>query len=299
MNKKNIDYHTTVLLNESIDFLQIKKDQWFVDATLGGGGHTERILELGGKVISFDQDSDSIEYVTKKLSQYSDRLKIIHDNFVNMNQYLDKFRINPKGIIFDLGVSSYQLDGHNRGFSFSHDEDLDMRMNPDIQMLTAKEIVNTFSVRDIAKIINKYGEDRLAIKIANAIGTARKKNLIRTTKQLAEIIKNIYSRKYLSHSKINPATKTFQALRIFINNEIENLKEAIKNSINNLSQSGIIAVISFHSLEDKIVKRQFKNWEDQNLGKVITKKPILPSENEIKNNSRSRSSKLRVFKKHD
>ena len=295
----NKPFHTTVLKKEAIKALEIKKDHWYLDCTFGGGGHTYQILKNGGQVIAIDQDQDALDQAKKVLGDFdSDRYCLVKSNFNHLDQIVKNHQSKISGILFDLGVSSYQLTGNQRGFSFQKDEPLDMRMDPDNQTVTAKDLVNGLYEKELAQLLTEYAEEKFAKTIARHIVDARKYQPIHTTGQLRQIIEPIYQARFSTKSKINPATKTFQALRILVNDELENLKIALKKSIAILGSNGRIVVISFHSLEDRIVKSAFKQWQESNLGTILTNKPIIPSDFEKDLNPASRSAKLRIFAKN-
>ncbi len=301
--------HKSVLLNEAIDGLNIKDNGVYVDATLGYGGHSSIILERikkRGFLFAFDQDIDAIKYSEKRLSKISDNYLFIHDNFKNMNKYINKL---VDGILFDLGVSSPELDEASRGFSYKKDSILDMRMNKD-DTLTAKEIINTYSKEKLEHIFFLYGEEKYSKSIVKAIIKRREEKEITNTLELSDIIKQNVPISY--RNKKHPARKVFQALRIEVNNEIEILEDSIINAFNLLKPGGRLSIITFHSLEDRIVKNVFKKLsEDDKMSKklpivpdnmkakakIINKKPILPSLEELEENNRSRSAKLRIIEK--
>ncbi len=291
--------HTSVLLQESIEGLNLKDNSLFIDATFGGGGHTKLILEKtkNTKVIALDQDSGALNRALPKLGNLKDRVIFKNLNFRNIAKSVDQ---NQKisGILFDLGISSDQLDNSKRGFSFLRDEELLMTLKQNLtpEDLTAKEIVNTWAEESLADIIYGYGEERYARRIAKAIVSSREEKEIKTTFDLVEIIKNAVPKSYL-RMKINPATKTFQALRIATNDELRALEEGLENGFNLLDSGARLVVITFHSLEDRIVKNFFRNKVKEKKGILINKKPIIPSQEEIKNNKRSRSAKLRIIEK--
>ena len=303
--------HKSVLLSESISNLNIKNGGVYVDATLGFGGHSSEILKKNkkGMLICFDQDNEAINYSKEYLSKFGDNFTIIKSNFVNMKSELNKLGITKvDGILFDLGVSSVQLDEAERGFSFHRNAKLDMRMNQD-QDLSAYEVVNTYSFKDLVRILTKYGEEKYASSIARNIIKYREKKNIETTLELSEIINSSVPMK-LRREK-NPSRKTFQAIRIEVNNELEVLSSALKQAIDLLDINGRICVITFHSLEDRIVKQTFKKYSEvdkmfKNLPEIPEEyKPILkligksitPGNNELEENNRSRSSRLRVAEK--
>ena len=303
--------HKSVLLSESINNLNIKNGGVYVDATLGFGGHSSEILKKNkkGRLICFDQDNEAINYSKEYLSKFGDNFTIIKSNFVNMKSELNKLGITKvDGILFDLGVSSVQLDEAERGFSFHKDAKLDMRMNQD-QDLSAYEVVNTYSFKDLVKILTKYGEEKYASSIARNIIKYREKKNIETTMELSEIVNSSVPMKVRREK--NPSRKTFQAIRIEVNNELEVLSSALEQAIDLLDINGRICVITFHSLEDRIVKQTFKKYSEvdkmfKNLPEIPEEyKPILkligksitPGNNELEENNRSRSSRLRVAEK--
>ncbi len=293
--------HSSVLLQESIEGLNIKDDSLFVDATFGGGGHTRAILEKAKnvKVIAFDQDKGAWVRALPKIKGLENKVIFKNLNFKNIDKGLSEEGIKEvSGILFDLGISSDQLDNSLRGFSFLRDEELLMTMKelPNEEDLTAKEIVNTWSEESLADIIYGYGEERYARRIAHNIVNDRKIKEIHTTFDLIEIIKKSVPASYL-RMKIHPATKTFQALRIATNDELRILEEALNKSFDLLINSGRLVVITFHSLEDRIVKNFFRNKVLEKRGILVNKKPIIPSKEEILNNKRSRSAKLRIIEK--
>lgn len=304
-----MDYkHTPVLLNEVLEWLKINHGI-YVDATVGGGGYASKILErLGpaGSLIGIDCDQDALNYTSKYLSQYYNKqLKLIKGNFSDILNILKKMEVNEiQGIVFDLGISSYQVDFAPRGFSFRADALLDMRMDQ-TQKLTAKDLINKLSKEELSRILRDYGQEPYARKIAGLIIQEKGKKMIKTTRELAEIVKRAVRYK----KKIHPATKTFQALRIAVNKELENLSLGLENALKLLAKNGRILVISYHSLEDKIVKQFFNKYSgkcicnpgliicqcnSQKKLKVLTKKPIAPAKEEILINPRARSAKLRV-----
>lgn len=306
--------HKSVLLNETIEGLRIKPEGVYVDGTLGGGGHAVEVvkhLKGQGRFFGIDQDEAAIEAAGERLKAYSERVTIIRDNYENAVLDLKKAGITgADGIVLDLGVSSYQLDTVERGFSYKYDTALDMRMDTR-QTLSAKEIVNEYSQTDLARIIRDYGEDKFANNIAKHIVKARKEQPIETTFQLNEIIKAAIPAKMRAEGG-HPSKRTFQAIRIECNRELEVLKNSLEEMITFLNPGGRICIITFHSLEDRIVKSAFKKQENpctcppnfpvcmcgkKPLGRVITRKPILPSAEELEENSRSKSAKLRIFER--
>ena len=304
--------HEPVLLKECIEALNIKPDGIYVDGTLGGAGHSLEIvkkLSPKGLLIGIDRDTEALKAAKEKLKDYTN-VKYVHDNHDNIKQILEELQINGvDGILLDLGVSSYQLDEKNRGFSYIADAELDMRMDKE-QELTAKEIVNNYPEEELARIIWEYGEERFSRQIAKNICKTREQKKIETTGELVEIIKKSIP---LSKQKDgHPAKRTFQAIRIEVNNEIEPLYNTILDCINCLNKNGRLAVLTFHSLEDRAVKKAYKEAEGnctcpsdlpycvcgaKSLGKIINKKPIEATREETERNTRSKSAKLRIFEK--
>ena len=304
--------HISVLLNESISSLNLKENSIVVDATLGYGGHSSNILDRinKGYLFAFDQDSEAIRYSTDRLKNIGTNFTIIKSNFVNMKKELEKLGINHvDAVLFDLGVSSPQLDDKSRGFSFHEDAKLDMRMDKD-QKLSAYEVVNNYSEKELTNIFYKYGEDKFSKNIARKIVEYRKTKKIESTLELVEIIKSAVPTKYRINK--HPARQIFQAIRIEVNHELDVIEPALEQALSLLNVGGRVAVITFHSLEDRIVKNYFKkmtkidekvkgmpNIPEEYLPnyKLVINKAITPSEEEIKNNPRARSSKLRVIEK--
>ncbi len=306
--------HTSVLLEETIDNLQIKPEGIYVDGTLGGGGHSCRIaskLGEGGRLIGIDQDEAAIEAAGIRLQPYEDRVTLVRDNYRNARQALMRLGIEKvDGIVLDLGVSSFQLDNAERGFSYKYDTALDMRMDLR-QTLTAADIVNGYTQAQLFHVIKDYGEEQFAANIAKHIVNARKDKPVETTGELNEIIKAAIPAKMRAAGG-HPSKRTFQAIRIECNKELEVLKDSLDGFIEMLKPGGRICIITFHSLEDRIVKTAFKRNENPctcppdfpvcvcgqaSRGKVITRKPILPSAEEVTVNKRAKSAKLRVFEK--
>lgn len=307
--------HYSVLLQETIENLNIKPDGIYVDGTLGGAGHASQVakqLSEKGRLIGIDQDADAIRAASERLAPYSDRVTIIRSNYANMKEELHRIGVeHVDGIVLDLGVSSFQLDTPERGFTYREaDAPLDMRMD-DRQTLTARDIVNDYSERDLYRIIRDYGEDKFAKNIAKHIVSERQKKPIETTGELTDIIRASIPMKVQATGG-HPAKRTFQAIRIELNRELEVLQNNLDEMIELLNPGGRICIITFHSLEDRIVKTNFRKNENPctcpsdfpvcvcgNLskGSVITRKPILPSESELEENSRSKSAKLRVFER--
>ncbi len=307
--------HKSVLLDETIEMLNIKPDGIYVDGTLGGGGHSYEIcrrLSKTGRLIGIDQDEAAIRAASKRLAEFREKATIVRSNYSDMKKILTELGIEKAdGILLDLGVSSYQLDTPERGFSYKENAPLDMRMDTRYGR-TAKDIVNGYSEYDLYRIIRDYGEDKFAKNIAKHIVRAREDKPIETTDELTEVIKAAIPMKLRIHTG-HPAKKTFQAIRIELNRELEVLNKSLDDMIGMLADSGRLCIITFHSLEDRIVKSSFRNNENpctcppnfpvcvcgnKTKGKVITRKPILPTEQEITENKRSKSSKLRVFERH-
>lgn len=302
--------HVSVLLNESIENLNIKEDGIYVDCTLGLAGHSKEILKRikRGKLFAFDQDGEAISYSKKILDQISNNYEIINSNFVNIKEELNKRGIQKiDGILFDLGVSSVQLDEAERGFSYNKDAKLDMRMNNQ-SSLSAYDVVNNYAEDELIKIFFEYGEEKYSRSIARGIIKARENKNIETTIELAEIIKNNVPEKYKRDS--HPARKVFQAIRIEVNKELDVFKTALDDAVDMLNENGRICVITFHSLEDRICKKKFKELSE--VDKLVKGLPVIPDEykptikiidkvkpskEEIKNNNRSRSAILRVAEK--
>ncbi|MBA3733206.1 16S rRNA (cytosine(1402)-N(4))-methyltransferase RsmH [Patescibacteria group bacterium] len=294
--------HKTVLLQEAIDGLEIKKGDIFVDGTLGGGGHSEEVCNRFGDsvvMIGIDLDPEAIERTTVRLSSKDCNMRYAQGSFRNIDSILDTFGIEKVDkILLDIGLSSNQFEDSGRGFSFQKDEPLLMSFKKDIAVedLTASEIVNNWDQENIQAVIEGYGEEQFAWKISKAIVSRREIKPILTTFDLVDVIKSATPVWY--HTKrIHPATKTFQALRITVNQEIESLKEGVSKGFERLNKNGRLAVISFHSLEDRVVKQFFKEKEENEVGIRITKKPISASEEELLLNPRSRSAKLRILEK--
>ena len=291
--------HVPVLLKEVIDFLGPQANKNFIDATVGEGGHALAILKKNGpdgKLLGIEVDSDIYKGLKKKMAEFPNRLILVNDSYVNLEKIVRKNDFKPvHGILFDLGMCSWHLEASGRGFSYLRDEPLDMRFNPKND-LTAAEIINFWDIERIKKILKEFGEEKYAHRISLTIKEARKKERIIGTQQLVDILKRVLPKNY-DKKRIHFATRTFQALRIAVNDELQIIEDGIKQAIKILDQGGRIAVISFHSLEDRIVKNLFK--EKAKIGElnILTKRPISPCQEEIKNNIRSRSAKLRAAEK--
>jgi 16S rRNA (cytosine1402-N4)-methyltransferase len=302
--------HISVLLNEVIEGLNIKENGIYVDCTLGGAGHSGEIikrLNSDGRLIGIDQDKDALKAAGEKLKEYENTI-YVHNNFTNVEEILNELNIEGvDGILMDLGVSSYQLDEGERGFSYMKDAPLDMRMNRDSEF-SAYDVVNGYSEEQLSKVIRDFGEEKFARRIAKFVVDRRSTNPITTTLQLVDIIKAAIPAKARREGP-HPAKRTFQAIRIEVNKELDILDKAIEGAVNKLKSGGRVAVITFHSLEDRIIKNKFKDLENpckcpkefpicicgkQPKVKIITRKPIEPSEEEVNENPRSRSAKLRI-----
>ena len=306
--------HKSVLLNETINALHIRPDGIYVDGTLGGGGHSYEIckrLSDRGRLIGIDQDAAAIEAASERLGEFKDRVTIIRSNYCEMKRQLNSIGVTSvDGIILDLGVSSYQLDTAERGFTYREDVPLDMRMDQR-QARTAKDIVNEYSEMELYRIIRDYGEDKFATNIAKHLVQARQKKPLETPGELIQAIKAAIPMKVRAVGG-HPAKKTFQAIRIELNNELGVLRDSLDDMIDLLNDKGRLCIITFHSLEDRIVKNHFRTSEHPCIcpkefpvcvcgripkGKVVTRKPILPCEEELEENPRSKSAKLRVFER--
>ena len=311
MEKIGNDYHIPVLYYETLDNLVVNPDGIYIDCTLGGGSHSEGILERlsdKGLLISIDQDTNAIEYSKKRLEKFGSKWKVFKGNFENIDTIAYMAGVDKvDGILMDIGVSSKQLDDPERGFSYRYDVKLDMRMNTD-QKISAYDVVNTYSEEQLSKIIFEYGEERHARKIAKLIVEERKSSPIEKTSDLIALIKRAYPERASKH----PAKKTFQAIRIEVNRELEVLENAMSKAVELLKVGGRLAIITFHSLEDRIVKNKFKDLATAckcpkdipicvcggvKKFEIITKKPIIPIDDELKNNNRAHSSKLRILER--
>lgn len=299
-----MSFHKSVLLQETIDLLNVAKGKIYIDATLGGAGHSLEILKRGGKVLGIEWDEDALSFARKKIEE--EGFKVGKDivftkgnfkdvkNIARLNRYKE-----IGGIVFDLGVSSYQLDKEDRGFSFLRQGPLDMRMSKNIS-IKAADLLNVLPRKELNEIFYRLGEERRARAISDSIVRARRIKPLETTSDLVEIIKEAYgirAKELPDKIKASISKRVFQSLRIVVNNELENIREALPDSLEILEKGGRIAVITFHSLEDRIVKQKFKEFEEKEKGRIITKKPIIPGETEIRENRRSKSSKLRILEK--
>ena len=306
--------HVSVLLQETVDGLNVKPDGIYVDGTLGGGGHSYEVctrLGAKGSIIGIDQDEAAIEAASIRLKDFGEKVTIVRSNYCDMKSRLHELGIDKvDGIMLELGVSSYQLDTADRGFSYREDAPLDMRMDQRSEM-TARDIVNDYSEMDLYRVIRDYGEDKFAKNIARHIVRERAKRPIETTGELTEVIRHAIPMKFQKKTG-HPAKRTFQAIRIELNRELDVLRDSLDDMIDMLNPGGRLCIITFHSLEDRIVKSAFKKNENPctcpsdfpvcvcgkvSKGRVITRKPILPSEEEMEVNSRSKSAKLRIFER--
>ena len=304
--------HVSVLLDECIENLNIKEDGVYVDCTMGGAGHSKEIVKRlsdKGLFIGFDQDKNAIATAKERLAEYSDRVRFVHSNFENIKEELEKIGVYKiDGVLADLGVSSHQLDEADRGFSYMHDAPLDMRM--DVRKnFSAYDVVNTYSEEQLAKIIRDYGEDNWAKRIAKFIVEERQEKPIENTGELVEVIKKAIPKKARIDGP-HPAKRTFQAIRIEVNNELGVINKMIEDAVSMMNKGGRVCIITFHSLEDRIIKSAFKQWSKEciclphvmkcecganNALGIASKKPIIPSPQEIATNKRARSAKMRVF----
>ena len=308
-----VEYHKPVLFDEVMENIISEGDAVYVDCTLGGGGHTEGILERSSeesKVIGIDQDKEAINFAKERLKKYGNKIEIFQDNFRNLDTVIYLAGHNKVDrILMDIGVSSNQLDNLERGFSYRYDAKLDMRMDRNLK-ISAYEVVNDFSEKEIADIIYKYGEEPKSRKIAKNIVEYRKNKKIETTLELSEIIIKSIGKSMKKH----PSKRTFQAIRIFVNKELEVLEEALDKAVNLLNNNGKLLVITFHSLEDRMVKEKFREYENpctcppeipvcvcnkKSLGKVVTRKPITAKKSELNENNRAHSAKLRIFERKE
>ncbi|MCX6782665.1 MAG: 16S rRNA (cytosine(1402)-N(4))-methyltransferase RsmH [Candidatus Levybacteria bacterium] len=292
-------YHIPILLSESLTFLGIDKGKKYVDATLGGGGHSLAIAKLGASVLGIDTDHEAVNFVKNEMQnikvELQNKIVLTKGNFRDVKEIAEANEFSKvDGVLFDLGVSSNQLDKAERGFSFMKDGPLDMRMNSDLEVM-ASDLVHGLSKKELVTLFRRFGEERYANIIAGSIVKNRQKSSLKTTKQLADLIVATIGRR---QGDIHPATLVFQALRIAINDELNSIELGLNGALEIIKSKGKIVVITFHSLEDKIVKQKFSLFADSGIGIVLTKKPIIPKQAEINNNPRSRSAKLRVFEKN-
>lgn len=290
--------HVPVLTKEVLEVLLPKQNENFIDCTVGQGGHAELILKASvpnGKLLGIDLDPKQIENCKENLKEFGERLILVNDSYANIKKIVEDCKLaNVSGILLDAGMSSWQIDDSEKGFSFQKDQPLDMRYDDKKNEITAETIVNEWSEKELEKILSEFGEEKFAKKIAKKIVEQRRTAKIKSTFELAEAIKDATPSAYW-HSKIHYATRTFQALRMAVNKELESLENVIPVAVSILEKGGRLAVISFHSLEDRIVKNTFKNLEQESLVKILTKKPITAGLSEIGQNPRSRSAKLRAL----
>ena len=291
-------YHEPVLLKEALDALGVKRDAWYIDCTLGDGGHSIEILRKGGRLVGIDVDPQALSRAQIRLESLGiDRIryKLVQGNFRELKNLIEK-QMDAEGLkfagaIFDLGVSSLQLEASERGFSFSKEGLLDMRMDPNLAV-RALDLINVLSRKEVYELFSSLGEEKNSWALADALVRARQIEKITTTRQLAQIVERVTGRV----DKIHPATRVFQALRIAVNDELSALQDGLNQVIDLIESKGHVVVISFHSLEDRIVKNTFKMWKSNGLGEALTKKPIVASSKEVRDNPRSRSAKMRVFR---
>lgn len=283
-------YHSSVLLREAIDALEIR-DAWYLDCTIGDGGHSIEIIRRGGKVVGIDADPQALKRVQKRFRDEGigeDKFKLSLGNFRDIKNLI-KTETKFAGVLFDLGVSSLQLETPERGFSFMKEGPLDMRMDPGLQV-QAKDLLQVLTRKELYGLFKSLGEEKYSWALADALVGARE---ITTTTELARFVERVVGRR----GKIHPATKVFQALRIAVNDELGALSEALPQALEVTNKNGRIVVVSFHSLEDRVVKNFFKSWKSEGMGQVLTKKPMVPSKDEINANPKSRSAKMRIFQK--
>ncbi len=289
-------YHIPVMLREVIDYLRPAPGQTFVDATLGTAGHAEKILEKimpEGRLLGIDRDTESIEIAKERLARFGSSVELVHGNFMDIDTILGERGITKvDGMVFDLGISSFQLSNPERGFSFQKEGPLDMRLDRE-SYISAYDLVNNLNEEEISNILWTFGEERWHNRIARFLVAERQKHPILTTSQLSEIVARAIPGKY-RHYRIHPATRTFQAVRIAVNRELETLKTAVEKAVTFLKPGGRICVISFHSLEDRIIKFSFREFAAGGILKIVTPKPLTPTYDETKINPSARSSKLRV-----
>jgi len=293
-------YHRSVLVNEVLEYLQVAKNKIYIDATLGGGGHTFKILEHGGKVLGIDADEEAVQYVENTVKNQKPEIKLGEDLLLARGNFREIEVLahgnglrHVSGILFDLGVSSHHLDTKERGFSFQKNGPLDMRMDQRLAV-SAKDLINALTKGELYELFSRLGEERFAKTISDNIVRSRRIIPIETTEQLRNVIEEVV---HYRSTDIHPATRVFQSLRIAVNDELRTIEEALPKALSILEEKGRIVVISFHSLEDRIVKHFFKDQEQKGKGTILTKKPIIAGEEEIFVNFRSRSAKLRAFEK--
>src|SRR3990167_10054519 len=304
---RDFSFHLPVMVEEAVEFLAVKRGRVYVDGTLGGGGHTATVLRKSQiqnpkskiKIIGIDQDIEAIKFAKKRLKKYASNLIFVHNNFKNLDDILDQLKISKvDGILLDLGVSSHQIDELSRGFSFKEGADvkLDMRMDPN-QKFSAVEVVNDYSEEDLRKIFFEYGEEKFSKSIAREIVKRRREKEILTADDLVKVIKSATPPKYRYSRQHHFATKIFQALRIEVNQELEALRQILPQAVERLNKNGRLVVISFHSLEDRIVKHFFREMKNEEKAKILTKKPLTPTKEEITLNPKAKSAKLRAIEK--
>lgn len=294
------DWHKPVMCKEAIDCLNLRPGLTVADSTIGTAGHASKILEAitpSGRLIGIDRDADSLAIAEENLKKYKNNVTLVHSDFRGIDKVLDSLKIDKiDAMLFDLGVSSYQLDTKERGFSFRYDAPLDMRMDK-TSYIAAYDLVNNLTEKEISDILWSFGQERWHNAIAKHLVRERLGVPVATTAQLRDIVLKAIPHKFGRRSRIHPATRTFQALRIAVNRELEALDEALSKAPRFLKKGGIICVISFHSLEDRIVKHNFKELSQEGIYQIITKKPITPSEDEMSDNPRARSGKLRAARR--
>ncbi|OGJ22523.1 MAG: 16S rRNA (cytosine(1402)-N(4))-methyltransferase [Candidatus Pacebacteria bacterium RIFCSPHIGHO2_01_FULL_46_10] len=291
--------HIPVLLNEAVDALAVKQGEWYIDATFGRGGHTQRILELGGKVIGIDHDEEAIETGKKMFAEEiaKGNLVLVRENFDKLGELADLKDKAVYGVLFDFGMNSVQLDTPERGFSFQHDTALDMRMDSRLGV-TAKDLVNALGKKELYDLLTTYAQEYRARIIVDAILRYRAQKPIETTRELADLVeKAVGGREEGGRGRLHPATKTFMALRMVVNDELGNIERALPPALDLLQQGGRMVTISFQEGEDRLVKHTMRQWEADGKGEQLTKRPVTPLGEELQRNPRSRSAKLRVFAK--
>lgn len=287
-------FQQPVLLQKVIAFLNIKPGEVYLDCTIGGAGHSIAILEKGGKVFGLDRDPEAVTFSYERLTRIypKGQWQVVKADFADLENIISKYRLQrPAGILLDLGVSLHQLKSKGRGFSIFCDEPLDMRMDPELKV-KALDLINGLHEGELCDLFYRFAEEKLALPIAKAIVYKRKEKPITGTKELAQIVSRIYKRRYKTRSKIHPATKVFQALRICVNDELNNLKKVLPQTIKVLKPKGRLVVLSFHNLEDNIIKNFLKQGKEKGCLEILSKKPIVPDQNEIRENPRCRSAKL-------